>query len=441
MTASIPSLLLYLVAAICLAAAFCSLHLYIAGKRIYLKPLLIMSIGLFSYITVVTKLLLLPSWLAYTSYFLIISLVSGRFRKPSLNIFYGIFPYFTFQIFWDFFLSFVTPLFSLNEGKLLQELNLLALLSLLILACIFIFIKILGYNFAKLNDHLTPHMEKVITGSNACMIVYFLWQEVNLHFHIYPWETNDRNRIFGALFMVLFLVFLTILDRDIRADLQEQILRQKQKEVQTLADYSRELEGLYRDIRKFRHDYANIISSLQVGIDQQNLPLINQVYQEVIKDSNQALQSKRFDIGRLANIDDAAVTGIFYAKISQARSQGISVEVEIPQLIRDFNMSTLDLVTIFSILADNAIEACLLAEKPQMTISFLEDGDQQVLILQNSTREEQVHTSNLFRYGTSSKGVNRGIGLAKVLEILEAYPDSHISTRSQDYTFEQMIIF
>ena len=67
---------------------------------------------------------------------------------------------------------------------------------------------------------------------------------------------------------------------------------------------------LYNELRSFRHDYINILRSLKLGIDTHDLPAIEQIYNQVLKDSGQALNQSKYDLGRLSNIHNDALKSV-----------------------------------------------------------------------------------------------------------------------------------
>ena len=51
--------------------------------------------------------------------------------------------------------------------------------------------------------------------------------------------------------------------------------------------------------------------------------------------------------------------------------------------------------------------------------------------------KEKIDTKSIFKYGQSSKGQERGIGLTNVKEILGKYPHISLMTSSSNYRFRQ----
>ncbi len=50
-----------------------------------------------------------------------------------------------------------------------------------------------------------------------------------------------------------------------------------------LAHYSQQIEQLYTDLRRFRHDYLNILSSIKYGIDSKDIAIISDIYDNILE--------------------------------------------------------------------------------------------------------------------------------------------------------------
>ena len=96
-------------------------------------------------------------------------------------------------------------------------------------------------------------------------------------------------------------------------------------------------------------------------------------------------------------------------------------------------------IRILSILFDNAIEGALKSETPKVSVAnFYQDGDF-VFMIENSTKEKSVDLTKIFERGYSTKGDNRGLGLATLMDFQDDYENLSIETRSLDYTFTQVV--
>ena len=89
--------------------------------------------------------------------------------------------------------------------------------------------------------------------------------------------------------------------------LKQEILEQKDRQLQELATYSQHVEMLYGEIRAFRHDYLNILTSLKLSIEHEDLNGIREVYENVLRESGQQFYDSKFDIAKLSHIENPAV--------------------------------------------------------------------------------------------------------------------------------------
>ncbi|MDU3252846.1 MAG: GHKL domain-containing protein [Streptococcus salivarius] len=250
------------------------------------------------------------------------------------------------------------------------------------------------------------------------------------------WRGHINN-----FYIILFFVMLLYLNAISKEKLEKEIIKQKDTQLYELSSYSHHVESLYEEIRGFRHDYINILTSLKLGIDNQDIDAVKTVYNDVLKDSAKQFYDSKFDIAKLSNIKNDAIKSILSAKLLEAQNRGISISVEVEEPISNFRIELLDFITVLSVLCDNAIEAAIETISPKMTVVFINNDDSLVLIVENSIKSEKVEVSRIFVRGHSSKGEGRGIGLYNVNSILEKYPKSTITTRSANHLFSQTIRF
>ena len=250
------------------------------------------------------------------------------------------------------------------------------------------------------------------------------------------WRGHINN-----FYIVLFFVILLYLNAISKEKLEKEIIEQKDTQLNELSSYSHHVESLYEEIRSFRHDYINILTSLKLGIDTQDIEAIKTVYNGVLRDSGNQFYDSKFDIAKLSNIKNDAIKSILSAKLLEAQNKGISISVEIEEPVSNFRIELLDFITILSVLCDNAIEATIEAISPRMTVAFMNNDDSLILIVENSIKSEKVDVNHIFDRGYSSKGEERGLGLHNVNSILEKYPKSTITTRSANHLFSQTIRF
>ena len=422
------------------------IHTKVVGEKLNLKKV-VMSIILFhllSFLFIVlfksTGFYFLGSLLLYPTFFILYTLSISKLRsKVSLLLFYSLFP----LGFWDVIRNFL-GYFIISKIPILHRLyetNLGTMIfSLLAEIIVFFLISLFRYNFSHLKiKNLDRKTKFILITADILMLAYFILPSYINYSDKVSWDRMlDYKELWTAVYFLLFICFVNLLDRKLLQELQEKVVLQKEIQLQNLSNYSQQVEGLYQEIRSFRHDYANILSSLKIGIDQKDINLVSQVYDSVLKNSGEKLKGKRFDVAQLRNINDLALKSLLLSKLSEAQNLSVPVSLEISEQFSIKNMEQIDFLTITSILLDNAIES---AAEGGIAVCFLEDREwnKLVMIVKNSTLEREIELRDIFKRDNSSKGVGRGIGLANVRRILKSYPNVCLKTTSKDYSFTQIL--
>ncbi|KUE94419.1 hypothetical protein AU080_02480 [Streptococcus equinus] len=251
---------------------------------------------------------------------------------------------------------------------------------------------------------------------------------------------NDAVRgIVAFIYLILLFVFLFYLNFRHGQEQKNELLRNQEMELAALENYSKHVESLYQEVRSFRHDYANVLMSLKVGIDQGNLDDIKKIYNEITANSTKLVKNNKFDLTRLANIIDSGVKSFMSAKFLQAENQGIAISLEVTEKMENPSIPLIYYIRILSILFDNAIEAALESETPEISVAnFYQDGNF-VFMIENSTKEKSVDLTKIFERGYSTKGENRGLGLATLMDFQDDDENLSVEIRSSDYTFTQVV--
>ena len=422
------------------------IHTKVVGEKLNLKKV-VMSIILFhllSFLFIVlfksTGFYFLGSLLLYPTFFILYTLSISKLRsKVSLLLFYSLFP----LGFWDVIRNFL-GYFIISKIPILHRLyetNLGTMIfSLLAEIIVFFLISLFRYNFSHLKiKNLDRKTKFILITADTLMLAYFILPSYINYSDKISWDRMlDYKELLTAVYFLLFICFVNLLDRKLLQELQEKVVLQKEIQLQNLSNYSQQVEGLYQEIRSFRHDYANILSSLKIGIDQKDINLVSQVYDSVLKNSGEKLKGKRFDVAHLRNINDLALKSLLLSKLSEAQNLSVPVSLEISEQFSIKNMEQIDFLTITSILLDNAIES---AAEGGIAVCFLEDREwnKLVMIVKNYTLEREIELRDIFKRDNSSKGVGRGIGLANVRRILKSYPNVCLKTTSKDYSFTQIL--
>ena len=115
------------------------------------------------------------------------------------------------------------------------------------------------------------------------MFAYFMV----LQFLIIFGQNNQGRRDWIVYLVVtyalLFLATLVYINATFSERLKEEVLLQKDRQMSDLAHYSQQIERLYTDLRRCRHDYLNVLSSIKYGIDSKDIAIISDIYDNILE--------------------------------------------------------------------------------------------------------------------------------------------------------------
>ena len=285
------------------------------------------------------------------------------------------------------------------------------------------------------NQHLQKSNRLKFINSllSTSLILYLLTYQFN--------NASYKNAV-NMFFVVSLISLLVYLKNTTQNYFNFQLAQQKQQQLDHLTTYTTQIEDLYKSINGFRHDYANLIVSLETSIQAGDINQIRSIYEDVLKNSSSVLNHGNHTLGSLTKIDIPAIKSILSNKIILALEKGIHIEFEIEQKWSTCHVDVFDYIRMLGILLDNAIEASEACSIAFINIAFITDNVKQEhrLIIENSTNQEFINISHIFQDGVTSKVANRGIGLSNMQHILSNYEQAHIETECSNYRFRQTLI-
>ena len=369
-----------------------------------------------------------------------LSFLLFRGLPKKLLIFYGLFPMILVNLFYRGVSYFLLPF--LEQGQLYNDYSFTWLCIIIFNFFISLaFLRWLDYDFTSLRKEiLDKGFQKSLTKINWIMGAYYLvMQSLSYFEYVQGIQSTTVRHLILVFYLLFFMGVIKKLDTYLKEKLQEKLNQEQILRYRDMERYSRHIEELYKEVRSFRHDYTNLLTSLRLGIEEEDMEQIKEIYDSVLKDSSQKLQDNKYDLGRLVNIRDRALKSLLAGKFLKAIDKKIIFNVEVPEEIQVEEMSLLDFLTIVSILCDNAIEASIEASQPHVSIAFFKNGEQETFIIENSIKEESIDISEIFSFGASSKGEERGVGLYTVMKIVESHPNTSLNTTCQNQIFRQVL--
>lgn len=216
--------------------------------------------------------------------------------------------------------------------------------------------------------------------------------------------------------------------------------REKVIEQRAMQLYIDEISKQNEEINQFRHDYLNILSSLESYLEEGDLQALTVYYQQTIQPTRTLFLANASKLSALQKIDHPAIRGIFMTKLLLAQEKGISVHLEMTgKIIFPKDVFDLNLIRILGILLDNAIEEVDALGKGELAVAFFQEKDALVILIQNTVRNPVEPLYQLKKQGFSTKGKGRGYGLSTVDELMSQTSTLLLETTISQHLFVQKL--
>ncbi len=224
-----------------------------------------------------------------------------------------------------------------------------------------------------------------------------------------------------------------------KKNIKKQIIyEQNSKNLQNLMEYSNVMENMIDESRRFRHDYVNILSTINGYIEDKDIYGLETYFREEIL--CKSLKKKCSKLFNLKNIKISSIKGLLSSKIITALDLNLNVHIEINEIIDSISVDIIDICRVLGILLDNAIESASFTESKNFNIAVIKTNNCIIFIISNSFSEQIHSVSKLYDEGFSTKGKNRGIGLNIAKDTIEDYPNVLLNTEIEDNLFKQELI-
>jgi len=209
-------------------------------------------------------------------------------------------------------------------------------------------------------------------------------------------------------------------------------------ENESLKIYTTNLESSYRILQEFRHDYIGILSSLEYGIENNDLAQIKRVFYSTIMPSKDKVVESRSIFIKLSLLRED-VKSFLVHKISDIISKKINIDLMVTTDLKDCEIESIDLVRIFSILLDNALEEAEIKDNSFIKIMILSTTEGDEIKILNSLNSPELTVNKVYEKDFSTKEKHSGLGLYTVKKIIGKYDNLLLETTIESDSFIQKI--
>ena len=254
---------------------------------------------------------------------------------------------------------------------------------------------------------------------------------------------SHKINIFGRIipliitFLIIQCIFVIILfnfELSRHDKLNEQKI--KQTEIEGLLKYTEKLEKEERKLRKFKHDYQNMLLSLKELADFEDRNKFKQgvmnleEYFNVRFASNEIWGFNDFD-----NLKNPYVKSIFISKVQDMRNMKITAEFSCPKIIEDIDIPVFDLVRVLGITLDNAVEAVSGNSDGRIAMNIMKVRGAVKFVISNTVTGPHKPVGKLIQEGYTTKSRHQGLGLGNIKDIRKENGNLFVSYKYEEDMF------
>jgi hypothetical protein len=193
--------------------------------------------------------------------------------------------------------------------------------------------------------------------------------------------TAFAQGVFIGLIALIIFVGIIIFVQLLKSKYNKQL---RQQEEENLKTYLTEIEHQYTAMRKFGHDYQNILLSIDSFIREKDYAGLEEYYKSKIKIASEVIAKNSFTLEPLSKIETRELKSILAVKLITAQNMGVDVSFEANEVISSTFVDSIALVRTLSIILDNAIEELERANHGKLSVACIKEKDKINIIVQNT---------------------------------------------------------
>lgn len=210
------------------------------------------------------------------------------------------------------------------------------------------------------------------------------------------------------------------------------------QKLQNAEEYNKTLSILHDNVRGFKHDFDNIVTTIGGYVKTNDIEGLKKYYVQ-LEDDCQKVNNLYVLNPKLIN--NPGVYSLLTTKYHESEEKGIKVNMSLLLDLSKLNMKIYEFTRVLGILLDNAIDASSECEEKLMNIIFRDDAKnhRQLIIVENTYKDKNVDTEKIFNKGFTGKENHTGLGLWEVRKILSKNKNLDLYTSKNEKYFSQQI--
>ena len=210
------------------------------------------------------------------------------------------------------------------------------------------------------------------------------------------------------------------------------------QKLESAEEYNHTLRVLHDNVRGFKHDFDNIVTTIGGFIRTDDMEGLKNYYEE-LEDDCQRVNNLYVLNPEIVNND--GIYNLLTKKYHEADSKDIKVTITFLLDLSTLNMKIYEFARILGILLDNAIEASSECEEKIINIDFRNDSknSRQIIKIENTYKNKDIDTDKIFEKGVSGKENHTGLGLWEVRKLIKKNNNINLFTSKNEKFFVQQL--
>ena len=288
-----------------------------------------------------------------------------------------------------------------------------------------LFLSLLFLITKRINIILNSIVKNIIPSEKYKYILYFCVLCTLTTYYIFLMYSIFKGSsyihllsIITGLIFILLCTYITVsVLKNIKLETNNKIESAK---LEQQKKYILDLEKNNNEIRKFKHDFNNIILGLDgyINNDDFDKEKLKKYFNSTIMNFNNNIELNDIVIAKLNSIKVSSLKSLITNKVLVAQNNTIDVDINIEGEITDFYTDEMQLSRILGILLDNAIEAALeVTDDKKIEMNIIQIDKTTDIQISNTFNNIGTPIADFNKEGFSTKGTNRGLGLSSAHEI------------------------
>ena len=271
-------------------------------------------------------------------------------------------------------------------------------------------------------------------------LILYIWISSMVIYYLTTYVFNiDAVSYIIAMVVVVSQLFFSLFVYSINKKIRQDKLSLQQ--INDLKIYTQQLESSQRGLRKFKHDYQNMLLSLKLSAKKSH---DKELIDKLAEYSSKTLEDKvLWQFNDVDNVKDELLKSLFISKLNRIFQNNIQYSFECRIVIENLSnkYNSFDIVRILGIVYDNAIEESLeFGDEAKIdTMIYQENGELEIEI-RNRYRDTDLTIQDMKKSGFTTKKNHDGLGLANIEELSQSYNDIFINYQIKDGWFTFLMV-